>query len=164
MPNSFPKWFLPIYTPTGSIWNILVRTCQTFNFLPVRWEYGIFVVLIHSFFITNKAEHLFMFIDNVNSLFGEVAVQIFHLILNCLTAFFFFYWFIGVILWSIYSGRGPELSIWVENIFHFVACLFTLFMVTSHDQKYLKFIKLFLSCLFNPSEMKFQMVQRRNSF
>lgn len=66
----------------------LPELVRLLNFLPNRWEYGIFVVLIHNFFITNEAEHLFMFIGNVNSLFGEVAVQIFHLILNCLTAFF----------------------------------------------------------------------------
>lgn len=28
---------------------------------------------IHSFFITNKTEHLFMFIGNLNFLFGEAA-------------------------------------------------------------------------------------------
>lgn len=135
--SGFCQFILPL-----AVYEIsLPELVRLLNSLPIRWEYGIFVVLNHSFFITNEAEHLFMFIGNVNSLFGEVAVQIFHLILNFKLPFS--YWFVGVIFWSIYSGRGPVLSIWVENIFHFVACLFTLFRVAFHDQKFLNVFEIY---------------------
>lgn len=120
----FQSGFCHFILPLAAYEISLPELVRLLIFLLIRWEHGIFVVLIHSFFITNEAEHLFMFIGNMNSLFGEVAVQVFHLILNFKLPFS--YWFVGVILWSIYSGRGSMLSIWVENIFHFVACVFTL--------------------------------------
>ena len=83
MSKCFPVWSLPIYTPTSSVRNILFSTSLPdlhvvrLQFLPMRWECnGISTGLMHIFVITNKAEHLFMFIGNLNFLFGEAVVPV----------------------------------------------------------------------------------------
>lgn len=56
----FQSGFCQLILPLAVYEISLPELVRLLNSLPIRWEYGIFVVLNHSFFITNEAEHLFM--------------------------------------------------------------------------------------------------------
>lgn len=83
--------------------------------------------------MTNKVKHLFMFVDYLDILSCERPVQIL-----CLFPFGLSVFFLLIYRSTFYiTAKSPLLNMCILNIFHTVACMFTLLMVYFDKHKVL---------------------------